>query len=228
MNIYEYLSNNEYPGRGIIIGNAKSGEWVVAYFIMGRSENSRNRVFKKENDILFTFPYDESKVKDKSLIIYNAIRKYKNRLIVTNGDQTDTIYEYLSNGKTFKDALLTRTYEPDSPNYTPRISALLDIEDEVFQTSILRKKGEEVERAFFSYKKQNGKGRFLSTYKTNGDPLPSFEGEPKEIEIECDIDEFTQKLWSSLNQDNKISLYVSFINENGSFKEIVINGKEEL
>ncbi|MBP1529639.1 MAG: IMP cyclohydrolase [Erysipelotrichaceae bacterium] len=204
-NIYEYLANNEYPGRGIIVGR-KDGKRLIAYFIMGRSANSRNRVFAKKEEILFTKAYDESKVKDPSLIIYNAVRPFKEKTIVTNGDQTDTIYEYLVKGSTFADALDSREYEPDAPNYTPRISALID--DDEYDIAILKREEEECHRVYYHFNAKDDIAHFISTYDHNGDPLPSFSSNPLRLKIEEDAKDFAEKLWASLNNDNKISLYV--------------------
>ena len=204
-NIYEYLANNEYPGRGIIVGR-KDGKRLIAYFIMGRSANSRNRVFAKKDEILFTKAYDESKVKDPSLIIYNAVRPFKEKTIVTNGDQTDTIYEYLAKGYTFADALDSREYEPDAPNYTPRISALID--DDEYDIAILKREEEKCHRIYYHFNAKDGIAHFISTYDHNGDPLPSFSSNPIRLKIEEDAKDFAEKLWASLNNDNKISLYV--------------------
>lgn len=204
-NIYEYLANNEYPGRGIIVGR-KDGKRLIAYFIMGRSANSRNRVFAKKDEILFTKAYDESKVKDPSLIIYNAVRPFKEKTIVTNGDQTDTIYEYLAKGYTFADALDSREYEPDAPNYTPRISALID--DDEYDIAILKREEEKCHRIYYHFNAKDDIAHFISTYDHNGDPLPSFSSNPIRLKIEEDAKDFAEKLWASLNNDNKISLYV--------------------
>ena len=204
-NIYEYLANNEYPGRGIIVGR-KDGKRLIAYFIMGRSANSRNRVFAKKEEILFTKAYDESKVKDPSLIIYNAVRPFKEKTIVTNGDQTDTIYEYLAKGYTFADALDSREYEPDAPNYTPRISALID--DDEYDIAILKREEEKCHRIYYHFNAKDDIAHFISTYDHNGDPLPSFSSNPIRLKIEEDAKVFAEKLWASLNNDNKISLYV--------------------
>ena len=204
-NIYEYLANNEYPGRGIIVGR-KDGKRLIAYFIMGRSANSRNRVFAKKEEILFTKAYDESKVKDPSLIIYNAVRSFKEKTIVTNGDQTDTIYEYLVKGYTFADALDSREYEPDAPNYTPRISALID--DDEYDIAILKREEEKCHRIYYHFNAKDDIAHFISTYDHNGDPLPSFSSNPIRLKIEEDAKVFAEKLWASLNDDNKISLYV--------------------
>ena len=204
-NIYEYLTNNEYPGRGIIVGR-KDGKRLIAYFIMGRSANSRNRVFAKKEEILFTKAYDESKVKDPSLIIYNAVRPFKEKTIVTNGDQTDTIYEYLAKGYTFADALDSREYEPDAPNYTPRISALID--DDEYDIAILKREEEKCHRIYYHFNAKDDIAHFISTYDHNGDPLPSFSSNPIRLKIEEDAKDFAEKLWASLNDGNKISLYV--------------------
>ena len=204
-NIYEYLANNEYPGRGIIVGR-KDGKRLIAYFIMGRSANSRNRVFAKKEEILFTKAYDESKVKDPSLIIYNAVRPFKEKTIVTNGDQTDTIYEYLAKGYTFADALDSREYEPDAPNYTPRISALID--DDEYDIAILKREEEKCHRIYYHFNAKDDIAHFISTYDHNGDPLPSFSSNPIRLKIEENAKDFAEKLWASLNNDNKISLYV--------------------
>jgi len=215
-NIYEYLANNEYPGRGIIVGR-KDGKRLIAYFIMGRSANSRNRVFAKKDEILFTKAYDESKVKDPSLIIYNAVRPFKEKTIVTNGDQTDTIYEYLAKGYTFADALDSREYEPDAPNYTPRISALID--DDEYDIAILKREEEKCHRIYYHFNAKDDIAHFISTYDHNGDPLPSFSQEPIEVDIEDDFLHFSNKLWNALNSDNKISLYVRMGNEERIFNK---------
>lgn len=204
IDILDYLRNNDYPGRGILCGYVKDKPFI-AYFIMGRSENSRNRIFVKKNEVLFTKAYDESKVKDPSLIIYNALRTFNDQIIVTNGDQTDTICEFLEAGKSFKDALETRMYEPDAPNFTPRISALTD--QNGYDIAIIRREGQGCKREYYRYENKNGIGHFISTYDHNGDPLPSFSKEPIECAIEEDED-LPKKLWRSLNEENKISLYV--------------------
>ena len=219
MNIFNYLSKNNYPGRGLIVGKY-NGEMVVTYFIMGRSENSRNRVFKMKDNTVYTAAYDESKVKDPSLIIYNALRTFEGNTIATNGNQTDTIYEYLKQGKSFKDALETREYEPDEPNFTPRISAIIN--NDSYILSILKKKDETCEREYFPYQGVDGIGHFISTYDHDGNPLPAFSKDPIEIEINEDIDEFSNKLWNSLNSENKISLYVRYIGHN-SYRDVLLN-----
>ena len=223
MNIYkinevaDLLSNNTYPGRGIIIGKTEDGnKAAVAYFIMGRSENSRNRVFKEVDDAVVTEPFDFSKVEDPSLIIYSAIRKYENKLVVTNGDQTDTIYEFLKKCGCFKQALKTREFEPDFPNFTPRISGMLTFDegDFKYQMSILKsadEKGSACNRYFYEYAPINGLGHFIHTYVCDGNPIPTFQGEPERVRIENDIDVFTNTIWENLNEQNKISLYVRYV-----------------
>ncbi|MBR2577495.1 MAG: inosine monophosphate cyclohydrolase [Erysipelotrichaceae bacterium] len=220
INIFDYLKHNSYPGRGMIIGR-HDGEMVLAYFIMGRSENSRNRVFKKEGDTVFTDAYDRSKVKDPSLIIYNCVRDFKGKTVVTNGDQTDTVIGFLKEGKTFREALGTRTYEPDGPIYTPRISAIIN-EDESYTLSILKRVNGECQRLYFDHTGKDGIGHFISTYDHDGDPLPSFSGEPLETEIGMDIEELAEKLWGSLDPDNRISLYVRYIGK-VSYRDRLIN-----
>ena len=214
--IGELLAGNTYPGRGIIIGKTPDGKnAVAAYFIMGRSENSRNRVFVEKNGEVFTEPFDASKVKDPSLIIYAAIRSYKNKLIVTNGDQTDTVYNALAEGKGFIRALKSREFEPDSPNFTPRISGMLTFEngDFTYKMSILKsvdEKGSACARYAFCYPSLSGLGHFLHTYRCDGNPIPAFCGEPERVAINDSIDEFTRDIWNSLDFDNKISLYVRY------------------
>lgn len=223
MNIYkindieELISDNPYVGRGIVIGKSQDGKNAVcAYFIMGRSANSRNRVFKEKNGEVFTEPFDKSKVSDASLIIYSAMRQYDRSLIVANGDQTDTIYNFLKEGKSFSDALKTREFEPDAPNFTPRISGIINFGENGFdyEMSILKsadEQGSACNRYVFSYSAIAGLGHFLHTYITDGNPIPTFCGEPERVKIPSDIDEFTDKLWQSLNADNKISLYVRYV-----------------
>ena len=236
MNIYkindiaELLSTNTYPGRGIVIGKTEDGKKAVAaYFIMGRSENSRNRVFKEVEDAVVTEPFDFSKVEDPSLIIYSAIRKIDNKLIVTNGDQTDTIYEFIAKGGCFKSALKTREFEPDCPNFTPRISGMMTFNEGSFkyQMSILKsadEKGNECNRYFYEYAPINGLGHFIHTYVCDGNPIPTFQGEPERVKILNDIDEFTNTIWNNLNEQNKISLYVRYIDlETGSVENRMIN-----
>lgn len=214
--IGELLADNTYPGRGIIIGKSADGKKAVtAYFIMGRSANSRNRIFTEKNGDVFTEPFDASKVEDPSLIIYAAIRKYRNNLIVTNGDQTDTVYNGLSGGKTFAKALEARKFEPDAPNFTPRISGLLTFEDGGFsyQMSILKsidEEGSDCARYTYSYPAKSGLGHFIHTYVCDGNPIPTFTGEPERVAVDSDIDVFTEKVWNALDENNRISLYVRY------------------
>ncbi len=224
------IEGNSYVGRGIIIGKTPDGKNAVsAYFIMGRSANSRNRVFTYKDDVLYTEPFDVSKVEDPSLIIYAAVREYENNLIVTNGDQTDTVYEGLKEGKSFDTALTSREFEPDAPNLTPRISGMLTFEngDFTYKMSILKSadaKGSACNRFGFHYSPLNGVGHFIHTYVCDGNPIPTFQGEPERIATEDDIDTFTDKLWSALDSDNKISLFVRYTNlENGEKTDRIIN-----
>ncbi|MBQ9085526.1 MAG: IMP cyclohydrolase [Clostridia bacterium] len=229
-NIGELLAPNPYPGRGIIVGKSADGEnAVIAYFIMGRSENSRNRVFVEKEDAVFTEPYDFTKVEDPSLIIYAAIRDYENKLIVTNGDQTDTIYESVKAGKCFRHALRQREFEPDVPNLTPRISAMLTFDGGSFnyEMSILKSAdaiGSACNRYFYEYSPIAGLGHFIHTYVTDGNPIPTFQGEPERVAIPNSIDEFTTSIWSNLNENNRISLYVRYIGlTNGKTETRMIN-----
>ncbi|MBQ6467119.1 MAG: IMP cyclohydrolase [Clostridia bacterium] len=214
--IGELITGNPYVGRGIVVGKSADGKKAVsAYFIMGRSANSRNRIFAEKDGAVYTEPFDASKVEDPSLIIYAAIRKYENALIVTNGDQTDTIYDGLKAGKTFSAALTTREFEPDSPNFTPRISAVsyLGGNDFTYEMSILKSadaEGTACNRYTFAYPALPGLGHFIHTYVTDGNPIPTFQGEPERVIIPDSIDEFTQKLWDALDAGNKISLYVRY------------------
>ena len=228
INLCEYLAANEYPGRGIAIGRTPCGKNIrIAYWIMGRSENSRNRVFVEDGEGIRTQAFDPSKLEDPSLIIYAPVRVIDGKTIVTNGDQTDTIYDFLKEGKSSEEALRTRKFEPDGPNWTPRISAV--IEGKGMQMSIL--KSEDVEgssciRNFFEYESlKAGTGRFISTYKHNGNPIPSFEGEPMEFEMVCQpFDEWSNDIWNALNSDNKVSLFTRVINiETGEHKSMIFN-----
>ena len=208
----ELLKNNSYPGRGIVAGVSPEGRSVFAYFIMGRSANFRNRVFVKSADGITIYPFDASKVEDPSLIIYSPVRRFGDKLIVTNGDQTDTVYEFLEKGGTFEEALKTRTFEPDSPNFTPRISLMID-SDASYKMSILKcqdGQGKFAARYVFDYEPVPGEGRFIHTYTGDGKPIPSFCGEPEEVAIPSGIDEFTADIWNNLNKDNKISLYTGY------------------
>ena len=218
VSLEKILKENAYPGRGIIIGKSKDGKYAVtAYFIMGRSENSRNRIFVEEGDGIRTEAFDPSKLSDPSLIIYAPVRVLGNKTIVTNGDQTDTIYEMMDKQQTFEQALRTRTFEPDAPNYTPRISGIMHIENGEYNyaMSILKSSNgnpDYCSRYTFSYNSPlAGEGHFIHTYMGDGNPLPSFEGEPELVEIPDDMDAFTDMLWNSLNEDNKVSLFVRYI-----------------
>ncbi len=231
MNIYEVndivkqVEGNSYVGRGIVIGKSADGKNVcTAYFIMGRSANSRNRVFTEKNGEVFTEPFDVSKVEDPSLIIYAAIRKFENKLIVTNGNQTDTIYDFVKEGKGFREALNTREFEPDAPNFTPRISGMATFADGDFtyEMSILKsidEVGSACARFTYDYPSVPGLGHFIHTYVCDGNPIPTFQGEPERVAIPDDIDAFTNALWNALDEDNKISLYVRYTD--------LASGKEE-
>ena len=231
LNIYDELKSNSYPGRGIVIGKSADGKSAVtAYFIMGRSVNSRNRVFTETEDGIKTEAADPSKLSDPHLIIYSPVRVLGNKTIVTNGDQTDTIYELMDKQQTFEQSLRTREYEDDAPNYTPRISGIMHLENGGFNyaMSILKSNNgnpDACNRYTFAY--QNpvaGEGHFIHTYMGDGNPLPSFEGEPKLVGIEGDIDTFTNTVWENLNADNKVSLFVRYIEiENGKYETRIIN-----
>ena len=225
----ELIKGNPYVGRGIVAGCSPEGRAVCAYFIMGRSANSRNRIFALKNRELFTEPFDAAKVEDPSLIIYAAVRSYENKLIVTNGDQTDTIVEGLKEGRSFSQALASREFEPDAPNLTPRISAMLSFEEGGFgyQMSILKSidpQGSACCRYTFDYPSLPGLGHFIHTYVTDGNPIPSFQGEPERMAIPESIDQFTHELWEALDENNKISLYVRYTDVNsGEYEERLIN-----
>lgn len=236
MNIYEIktlserLEGNRYPGRGIVIGKTPDGKKAaIAYFIMGRSANSRNRVFTEKNGEIFTEPFDASKVEDPSLIIYAAVRSYENKLIVTNGNQTDTIYDGLAAGKSFSQALISREFEPDAPNLTPRISGMLTFEgnDFTYEMSILKSgdaAGTFCNRYTFSYGACAGLGHFLHTYVCDGNPIPTFQGEPERVAMDDDIDAFTTDLWNALDAENRISLYVRYTDlETGEAQSRMVN-----
>lgn len=229
-NIGELIKDNTYVGRGIVIGKSADGKKAVsAYFIMGRSANSRNRIFVERDNALFTEPYDASKVEDPSLIIYAAVRRLKNKLIVTNGDQTDTIYNGVKAGLSFAGSLTSREFEPDKPNFTPRISGMLTFDngDFKYDMSILKSadpEGTACNRYAFSYSPIAGLGHFIHTYVCDGNPIPTFQGEPERVAIPDDIDEFTDTLWANLNEDNKISLYVVYTDlETGKEETRLIN-----
>lgn len=231
VSIEKELKGNSYPGRGIVIGKSADGKKAVAaYFIMGRSENSRNRVFVEDGEGIRTQAFDESKLSDPSLIIYAPVRVLGNKTIVTNGDQTDTIYELMDKQQTFEQALRTREFEPDAPNYTPRISGIMHIEDGKFNyaMSILKSDNgnpKSCNRFTFAYEEcPAGEGHFIHTYMGDGNPLPSFEGEPVLVGIPDDINEFTELLWNSLNQDNKVSLFVRYIDiATGKYESKIVN-----
>lgn len=233
LSLYEQLRTNAYPGRGIVIGRSADGtKAVAAYFIMGRSENSRNRIFIEKGEGIRTQAYDPSKLSDPSLIIYSPVRVLGNHTIVTNGDQTDTVYDLMKQGQTFEQSLRTREFEPDGPNYTPRISGILHVEGGAFDysMSILKSNNgdpDSCNRYTFSYENPKaGQGRFIHTYMGDGSPLPTFEGEPEWIDLSdvTDVDSFADKVWESLNEDNKVSLFVRFIDiASGTYETKIIN-----
>ena len=225
------LSGCDYPGRGIVIGRSEDGtKAVTAYFIMGRSENSRNRVFVEDGEGIRTQAFDPSKLSDPSLIIYAPVRVLGDKTIVTNGDQTDTVYDLMKEGKTFEESLRTREFEPDGPNYTPRISGLMTVSSGKYEyaMSILKSHNgnpDQCDRYTFSYDAPvAGEGHFIHTYMKDGNPLPSFEGEPTWVKISGNIDEFTDMTWNNLNQDNKVSLFVRYIDiATGEYETRIIN-----
>lgn len=225
------LSENSYPGRGIVIGRSQDGKYAVtAYFIMGRSVNSRNRVFKEFEQGIRTEAFDISKLSDPSLIIYAPVRVLGDTTIVTNGDQTDTVYDLMAEGKTFEESLRTREFEPDEPNYTPRISGIMNVKDGNydFAMSILKSQDGNPEyciRNTFAYPGcPAGEGRFIHTYMGDGNPLPSFEGEPEKVDVIGNIDEFTKLVWDNLNEDNKVSLFVRYIDiATGEYETRIVN-----
>ncbi|MEG1436172.1 MAG: IMP cyclohydrolase [Oscillospiraceae bacterium] len=228
--IEDDLQANSYPGRGIILGKSEDGKnAVIAYFIMGRSENSRNRIFIDYEQGIRTQAFDPTKLVDPSLIIYAPVRVLKNDTIVTNGDQTDTIYDFLQKGESFEQALRTRTFEPDEPNFTPRISGVVTTGKELsYKLSILKSANgdsQSAQRFFFEYSNPiSGQGHFIHTYKCDGNPIPSYEGDPTLVEVKGDIEEFTNNIWNSLNNDNKVSLFTRFINiKTGEFETKTIN-----
>ena len=228
--IGELIKGNSYVGRGIIVGKSADGtKAVTAYFIMGRSENSRNRIFVENGDEVIIHPFDASKVEDPSLIIYSPIRVIDNNLIVTNGDQTDTVYDFVSEGRSFKEALETRKFEPDAPNLTPRISAMLtfDENDFTYEMSILKSadaEGSACNRYTYSYAPLKGLGHFIHTYVCDGNPIPTFQGEPERVAIPDSIDEFTNAIWTNLDENNKISIYVRYVDlKTGETENRMIN-----
>lgn len=225
------LKGNSYPGRGIVIGKSKDGNYAVtAYFIMGRSENSRNRIFVEDGEGIRTQAFDPAKMSDPSLVIYAPVRVLGNKTIVTNGDQTDTIYERMDQQQTFEQALRSREFEPDAPNYTPRISGIMHVENGSYNyaMSILKSSnGDPASCSRYTFAYENplaGEGRFIHTYMGDGDPLPSFEGEPKLVGIDGSIDTFAAKVWESLNEDNKVSLFVRYIEiATGKYETRILN-----
>ncbi len=234
-NIAKLIEGNSYVGRGIVIGKTEDGtKALTAYFIMGRSNNSRNRIFVENGDEVIIHPYDASKVEDPSLIIYSPIRKFENNLIVTNGDQTDTVYDGLKEGKTFSAALESREFEPDAPNFTPRISGMMTFgeDDFTYQMSILKSadaEGTACNRFTYSYAALKGLGHFIHTYVCDGAPIPTFQGEPERVQIGNDIDAFTNELWNALDADNKISLYVRTVDlKTGEIENRMINKFEKV
>ena len=230
VNIAEYLGKNTYPGRGVMLGRSADGKSaVIGYFIMGRSVNSRNRIFTETEDGIRTQAFDESKMEDPSLIIYHPVRELNGSTIVTNGDQTDTVRDFMAEGKTFREALLTREFEPDGPNYTPRISGLLN-PDGSYQLSILKSLDGDPAcccRYFYEYDKpQAGFGHIIHTYMTDGNPLPSFEGEPVKLTVDApNAATMADILWNSLNGENKVSLFVRYIDLTTGAAETVIKNK---
>ena len=226
MEIEQLLQDKTYPGRGIVMGLSGEGEAVTAYFLMGRSNNSRNRILEMEEDALKTEAFDPSALEDPSLIIYHPLRMVGSKLIVSNGDQTDTIASFLSEGKSIEEALATREYEPDEPAYTPRISGMFDLDKPCSYTlSILKREQGQCKREFFPFTNpRKGRAHLIHTYEDDGNPLPSFVGEPREMSINQDIELFSQRLWSSLDKDNRIALYVRYTNlETGLFTQRLIN-----
>ena len=231
VSLYNDIASTSYPGRGIVIGKSADGsKAVIAYFIMGRSENSRNRVFAETEDGIKTQAFDPSKLVDPSLIIYSPVRVLGNKTIVTNGDQTDTVYDLMNEGQTFEQSLTTREFEPDGPNYTPRISGIVECENGKmnYAMSILKSNNgnpDACNRYTFAYENAiAGEGHFIHTYKCDGNPLPSFEGEPKLVPMMDDMDAFTDMLWNSLNEDNKVSLFVRYIDiETGKYETKIVN-----
>ena len=235
ISLAQELQENSYPGRGIVLGRSEDGtKAVAAYFIMGRSENSRNRIFVEEGEGIRTQAYDPSKLTDPSLIIYAPVRVLGHRTIVTNGDQTDTVYEGMEKGLTFEQSLRSREFEPDAPNYTPRISGLMELENGgySYSLSILKSNNGDpacCNRYTFSYENcAAGEGHFIHTYLHDGNPLPSFEGEPKLVAIPDDMEKFTNMLWNNLNPENKVSLFVRYIDiATGRYETVIKNKNQE-
>lgn len=235
ISLAQELQENSYPGRGIVLGRSEDGtKAVAAYFIMGRSENSRNRIFVEEGEGIRTQAYDPSKLTDPSLIIYAPVRVLGHRTIVTNGDQTDTVYEGMEKGLTFEQSLRSREFEPDAPNYTPRISGVMEIENGTYSYSLSILKSNNGDpaccnRYTFSYENcAAGEGHFIHTYLHDGNPLPSFEGEPKLVAIPNDMEKFTNMLWNNLNPENKVSLFVRYIDiATGKYETVIKNKNQE-
>jgi len=235
MLLAQELSSNSYPGRGILIGKSANGQYAVAaYFIMGRSVNSRNRIFVEDGMGIRTQAFDPSKLEDPSLIIYAPVKVLGNKTIVTNGDQTDTIYEQMDKQQTFEQSLRTREFEPDAPNYTPRISGIMHTQSETFNyaLSILKSNNGDplgCNRYTFAYENpKSGEGRFIHTYKSDGNPLPSFEGEPKLVEIPDSVDELKNTIWDNLNEENKVSLFVRYIDlKTGNMESRIVNKNQK-
>ena len=230
LDLNRLLSENAYPGRGIVLGMDDRGEnAVIVYFIMGRSENSRNRVFVEKDGGIITRAFDESRMVDPSLIIYAPVRLFGDSVVVTNGDQTDTVVEYLRKGFTFEAALRTRCFEPDAPNYTPRISGMVTRGNGklTYRLSILKSDAgdpEAPQRFFYEYTPRAGVGHFIHTYRCDGNPIPSFEGEPEKVALAGDIDALTESVWNSLNPDNKVSLFVRYVNvKTGEAQTRIVN-----
>ena len=228
----ELLENNTYPGRGIVVGKSADGKRsMIAYFIMGRSENSRNRIFERFESGMRTKAFDESKLSDPSLIIYNPFLQLENTEIITNGDQTNTVYDFINDGGSFEDALMTREFEPDAPNFTPRISGILYYcfprNEFTYKLSILKSSNgrpESCNRYFYNYVPECGIGHFIHTYKCDGNPIPSFYGEPEEVALPNTADELAALVWSNLNEDNKVSLFVRTVDfATGRTDEVIIN-----
>lgn len=231
-NLLEILGKNSYPGRGIVLGRCECGECaVIAYWIMGRSENSRNRIFSVTEDGIKTEAFDPGRLVDPSLIIYHPVREYNGKTIVTNGDQTDTIFEFMKRGEVPEKALKTREFEPDDPNFTPRISGVIDNKTGNYMLSILKSNAGDPDvclRNFFNYANvKAGEGHYISTYTGDGNPLPSFEGEPIRVSLDGNFEEFSNRLWDSLNKDNKVSLFTQFINLSTGGKETKIYNKNK-